>query len=236
MFSFMAKRSPRQVSFHDFRLTLGRGGPRKGAGRKVLGRRCDPRWARERFDGTTPVHVTLRVKDHVPALCSKAFMAEIRKGFLAIKERTDFRILHYSFQADHVHLIVEADDQDALGRGMKAVNARIARCAQRVFEISGRVLSGRYHTHFLGTPMEVFRAIAYVLMNLRKHYRQRHGRAPSSVWLDENSSARWFEGFSHELAADRPGEREVGRPRSWLLKKGWKRHGLTDPEMIPGSA
>ena len=181
------------------------------------------------------MHVTLRVKDHVPALCNKAFMAEIRKGFLVIKQRTDFRILHYSFQADHVHLIVEADDQDALGRGMKAVNARIARCAQRVFKISGRVLSGRYHTHFLRSPTEAFHAIAYVLLNVRKHHRQKHNQ-PLPVEIDPFSSARWFDHFTRFLPADRTGEREVGRPRSWLLFEGWQDHGNIDPAMIPGSA
>ena len=155
------------------------------------------------------------------------------EGFQAIKGREDFRINHYSIQDDHVHLIVEADDQDALGRGMKSVNARIARCAQRVFKIKGRVISGRYHAHVLRTPTEVFRAIAYVLMNVRKHWSQKRNEAHPAP-IDAFSSARWFDGFDRMLPADRTGECEVARPCSWLLATGWKCFGLIDPRMVPG--
>ena len=147
---------------------------------------------------------------------------------MAVKKRTDFRLLHYSIQRDHVHLIVEADDHGALDRGMKAVCSRIARAAHRIFEISGRVLSGSYHAHFLKTPKEVFHAIKYVLRGACKHYRQSHGQA-SPVRIDEASSARWFNGFSRQLEADREGEPEVARPKSWLMLDGWKRYGQIDP-------
>ena len=95
-------------------------------------------------------------------------------------------------------------------------------------------MSGSYHAHLLKTPKEVYRALAYVLMNVRKHWKQKHGKAPTRVQIDEASSARWFEGFTRKLAADRTGTREVGRPRSWLLKSGWKAHGLIDPATLPG--
>ncbi len=77
----------RQISFHEYRMQAGRGGPRKGAGRKPSGRRCDPKRAREKFDRLTAVHVTLRVSDEVRSLRSRAFIAEIRASFLALKQR-----------------------------------------------------------------------------------------------------------------------------------------------------
>ncbi len=84
-------------------------------------------------------------------------------------------------------------------RGMKAIGARIARAVQRVFGVGRRILSGSYHAHLLKTPREVYRALAYMLMNVRKHFRQKHGQAPQQVRLDEASSARWFGGFSRVL-------------------------------------
>ncbi len=84
----------RQISFDEHRMQVGRGGPRKGAGRKPSGRRCDPKRAREKFDRLTAVHVTLRVSDEVRSLRSRALIAEIRTSFLALKERVDFRLLH----------------------------------------------------------------------------------------------------------------------------------------------
>ena len=149
--------------------------------------------------------------------------------------RKDFQLLHYSFQDHHVHLIVEAENQVALGNGMKAINARIAHAVQRVFEISGKVISGPYHAHLLRTANEVYRAISYVLLNIRKHWCQSH-RHPPPVQIDAASSARWFDGFSRSLNADRSGEREVGKPRSWLLSEGWKQYGMIDPAVVPGTS
>ncbi len=90
-------------------------------------------------------------------------------------ERDDFRLVHYSLQGNHAHLIVEANDADALGRGMKAVGARLARAVNQIFDRSGPVLADRYHARVLRTPREVRNAIAYVLLNARRHA-ERAGR------------------------------------------------------------
>ena len=42
------------------------------------------------------------------------------------KNREDFRIVHYSIQNDHLHMLVEADDARALTNGMKSFVVRVA--------------------------------------------------------------------------------------------------------------
>ncbi len=130
-------------------------------------------------------------------------------------------------------LLVEAEDQAALGRGMKSIGARVSRAVQRVFRVTGRVLAQRYHARVLRTPREVRMALRYVLLNVRKHWRELRGTAPPAR-LDEASSSRWFDGFTHGLPGCRAGPREVALPRTWLLACGWRRHGLIDPASIPG--
>ena len=176
-----------QLSFHDYRLRSGRGGPRKGSGRKPSGRNCDPKRKREIFAGK-PVHVTLRVRKGLPNLTKPALVAELRRTFGQACSGPDFRLVHYSIQHNHFHLIVEAKDQQALGRGMKSIGARIARAIQRIFQLSGRILSGAYHAHILKCPSEVRRALAYVLLNARKHRassrRLAHSTGVSPVWVE----------------------------------------------------
>lgn len=146
----------------------------------------------------------------------------------------EFRVVHYSVQRNHLHLVVEAAGKQALGRGMKAVGARLARAVNRVFSRSGPVLSGRYHLRTLRTPREVRNALAYVLLNARRHWKQRTGQAPP-VRLDEASSGSWFDGWSREPPGTRaPRSPEIARPRTWLLAKGWRRHRLIDPAETPG--
>jgi hypothetical protein len=121
---------------------------------------------------------------------------------------------------------------------MKAISARVARAAQRAFGLSGPVLHGRYHLRVLRTPREVRSALSYVLLNARKHWRERHGSAPP-VLLDAASSGRWFDGWRRAPASRVPPSKapeppEVAPPRTWLLTLGWRRHGLVDPAEVPG--
>ncbi|HEX5066637.1 MAG TPA: hypothetical protein VFY49_11020 [Myxococcota bacterium] len=114
----------------------------------------------------------------------------------------------------------------------------MARAVNRVFRRSGAALRGRYHVRALRTPREVRNALAYVLLNARKHWKQRTGAAPP-VRLDEASSASWFTGWNrrfHPASSPLPLPPPVAPPRTWLLRIGWQRHGLVDPGEVPGFA
>src|ERR1700754_1814866 len=98
-----------------------RGGKRKGAGRPAKGwRGSEPQGLRERFDRLSAVHITLRVVDDFPTLRSRSSYFAIRKATQAVLRRSDFRIVHVSLEKDHLHLIVEADNNEALTRGVQA--------------------------------------------------------------------------------------------------------------------
>jgi len=186
------------------------------------------------------VHVTLRVRAGVPSLRGGALVREWRRSLAEASERGNFRVTHYSLQGDHAHLIVEAKGKEALAAGMKSIAARLARAVNRVSRRSGAVLDGRYHHRLLRTPREVRRALAYVLLNARRHWAKARARQrPPPPRLDEASSARWFDGWRPEAAHRLPEAREdpeVARARSWLLRIGWRRHGLVDPTELPGLA
>jgi hypothetical protein len=175
----------------------------------------------------------------VPSLRGIAFVHEFRRSLAEASERGRFRVAHYSLQGDHAHLIVEAHGKDALANGMKSIAARLARAMNRASRRSGPVLDGRYHSRLLRTPREVRRALAYVLLNARRHLlkQRRTASAVSRAILDPASSARWFDGWRPKAASRIPeavAPCEVARPRTWLLRVGWRRHGLVDPGEVPG--
>jgi len=212
------------------------GGRRSGAGRRPASSRPPVHHVRRpRLSPRCPSHVTLRVRNGVPSLRSRQFIGEFRATLREACERGTFRVCHYSIQRDHLHMVVEADGKDALARGMKAVAARVARAVNRVFRRKGQVLFGRYHLRVLRTPREVRNAIAYVLLNARKHWRQRYGVAPP-VRLDVASSGAWFDGWRRPSPEpEERGSRAVARPRGWLLREGWRKHGPIDPAEVPGT-
>ena len=205
-----------------------------GAGRKPGPRSRVRHGTRGSLSQHTPCHVTLRVRDGIPSLRSARILLEIEHGLRAACERRSFRVVQYSVQRDHVHFLVEAENPRSLACGMMSIGARIARAVHRVFGGSGRVLADRFHHRVLRTPREVRNALAYVLLNARKHSHPRFGVSASGVaGPDPGSSGRWFTGWSEPLspAAESPA---VAVPRSWLLRIGWRRHGAIDPREIPG--
>jgi REP element-mobilizing transposase RayT len=161
-------------------------------------------------------------------------VSELERSWREACERGRFRLVHYSIQSDHVHMIVEAGSARDLACGLKAVAARFARGVNRVFRRSGRVLADRCHVRVLRTPREVRNAIAYVLLNARRHLAKRGRALPRIVRSDPASSGRWFAGWRTPAppVRDPPA---VARPRTWLLSVGWRRRGLIDASEVPGA-
>jgi len=149
----------------------------------------------------------------------------VRSALEAGADRFGMRVVQFSVQANHLHLICEAADRRALSRGLQGLFVRIARGLNRTLGRQGQVFGDRYHEHVLVTPREVRAALAYVLHNDRRHAERRGFRR--SPWrLDPCSSARQFHGLvdrgpDGELLADV----RLPAARSWLLTTGWRRAG-----------
>jgi hypothetical protein len=194
------------------------GGRRANAGRRRATRWAAPPHSRRPFHHARhPVHVTLRARQGLPSLCSVEIFAEVRRA-LGAAGKVFFRVLQFSVQTDHVHLVVEADGTLALTRGTQGLAIRCARAINRAAHRCGGVWQHRYHAHHLRTPREVRAAFVYVLLNFRKHLRAAPG-------IDPRSSGRWFDGWVRGLRPDRCEARPVAWPRTWLASVGWRRAG-----------
>jgi len=193
------------------------GGHRPGAGRKPSPVRPGPPHApRPQHHPRHPVHVTLRARKGVPSLRSSSAFPTLCHA-LAASSCASFRVIHFSVQSDHLHLVVEASGRPALSRGMWGLTVRCARAINRCSARRGPVWSGRYHAHALRTPSEVRRALVYVLLNFRKHL-----RAPPGV--DPRGSGPWFDGWLRPVPSP-VGPCPVMPSRTWLASVGWRRAG-----------
>jgi REP element-mobilizing transposase RayT len=203
-----APRRTRQLGL-EFRTW---GGKRAGAGRKPRGanagvtHRSRPDWRQRR-----PLHVTLRMAPHVYNLRSRRSFRVIEAALWVGGDRFDVRVIHFSVQGNHLHLVVEAPDRRALARAIQGLSIRIAKGLNRMMGKAGRVFDDRYHARVLLTPTEVKNAIHYVLGNAKKHAAQR-GATYSPGYVDPYSSAG-------ALAVELP------PAQTWLLREGWKRAG-----------
>jgi len=215
------------------------GGRREGAGRKRDPNSGVPHLCRPRFTRHLAGHATLKLIRELRGLRTKRKAHAIRRAIAAACGTKGFRIVDWSIQRDHVHLMVEADSTKRLSRGMQGLVIRIARGLNRTVERSGRVFADRYHLRVLTTPQEVRNCRAYVLNNHRRHTAQR-GIRIERRWLDPFSSAAWFDGWKDCPQACRDRARDgwedpppVDAPRSWLMRVGWQKANLIRIDEVP---
>jgi hypothetical protein len=120
-------------------------------------------------------------------------------------------VIHFSVQGNHIHLIVEAADPQALARAMKGLQVSMARALNEVMDRGGPVFADRYHAHVLRTPREAAHAVRYVLENWTEHALREGWPIPRGV--DPYCSAAPHDG----------GGAMVVEPAWWMLRVGVKR-------------
>jgi REP element-mobilizing transposase RayT len=219
-----------------------RGGARPGAGRPKKGKRASERHKRRPVvKPSEPVHVTLRTVEGLPRLRTRKAYKAVREATISVLGRENCRIVHLSIQRNHVHLLVEADDRMALARGMQAFQISAAKHINAALgRRRGQVFADRYHPERITNRKQARHALAYVLNNWRRH---REDRAPfAQGWLIDPFSSAWaFEGWKElegspflwklrETYQPMP----VWRPKSWLLREGWRMYGLIGVREVPG--
>jgi hypothetical protein len=155
-----------------------------------------------------PAHVTLRAA-------------------LAAASGPAFRVRHWSVQADHLHLVVEADAPGAFVRGCQGLAIRVAKAVNRALRRAGAVWGDRYHARGLTTP-RALHCLIYVLQNWRKH-------VPGARGLDPRSAAAWFSGWRSPAHAP-SGPPPAARPRTWRARVGWLRRGRIAVDEAPHGA
>ncbi len=190
------------------------------------------------------MHVTLRAR--IAPLRSQFVFPSVRLALVRAARRAPdrFRIVHFSVQREHVHLIVEAKDKRALSSGVRSVAIRVALYVNELLSRRGPLWADRWHGRALSTPREVRNALVYVLMNFRKH-----AKRVLRAGVDPYSSALWFDGFRGLQTGVPPPLAEAARwrslpaadarrdfaPRTWLLCAGWRTRGRVSMTELPAS-
>ena len=217
------KRTTTQPTF-EFKA---RGGARDGAGRKRVAPRPQvAHRARPKLSGRHPLHVTVRVVGGVQSLRSSGVHAVLRAALRDGAERFGLRVVHYGAASNHLHLVCEAEDANALARGMKGLLVRIARRVNRFLGRAGALFADRYHARALTAPRDVRNVLVYVFGNARGH------GAVVTTPLDPCTSAASFDGWSELRGAPT----WLARARTWLLTAGWRRRGLLSLRELPRGA
>jgi putative transposase len=189
------------------------------------------------------VHLTVKLQRGLPRLRVASVYTALRAAFAAGRTGGGsaaagggFRLCHYAILNDHLHFIVEAEHRTALARGAMGLLIRTARALNKLWRRRGAIFADRFHDHILTTPREVRNAIRYVLGNARKHAAEGQEVAVPHA-IDLFTSAPWFDGFVERLVVNgiATESRPVTPARTWLLTKGWRKHGLLSIHELPAT-
>jgi REP-associated tyrosine transposase len=189
-------------------------------------------------DHRHPLHVIVHLRQGLPTLRSQSMFDCVREQIRRASTRYQ-RIVHFSVQSNHIHLVVEANDRGRLAQGMKGFGVRVARHLNQLLGCRGTVWDDRYYARALASPREVRNVLVYVLGNRAKHGGM-PGRDPCSShayfdgWMTDLETARARASPDDARARDRPASTSrtldddppVSEPSTWLLAVGWKRLGL----------
>ena len=223
-----------------------RGGKRRGAGRKPLGTRAGaPHTERPEIKPNQALHVVLRVMPAVGSLRRREMYRAMREATIVAAVRERIRIVQISLQRTHVHLLAEAENKEALARGMQGFQISAARNINTVLgdgkyrRRRGPVFVDRYHLVVITSPTQARRALSYVMCNWRKHGEDQQGVA--RTWLVDPYSSGilfpdWQELEGRAFMWPMPATYDplvVRRPRSWLLREGWKLCGSISARDVP---
>lgn len=195
-------------------LKVKRGGARPGAGRKRLRSKGIAHREREGVSSRVPLHINFKYRVRIRyKVCLRLLKRAIENA-----RGHGLRVRHFSLQHNHVHLIVEADNNLILETGMRSLTVTFAKGLKM-----GKVQLDRYHLHVLKNLRETRNAIMYVLFN-----KQRHEKRKSSVIDEFCSLMNWGKAeevikifVKRKRVTLKIGERAwwvMDPARSWILK------------------
>lgn len=170
-----------------------------------------------------------------PELRDHHIYRQVNRVLRSFLGRDDFRVCHVSIQQNHLHLIVEAANRSVLSSSMKSFSIKMQRALRARYGC--KLFSHRYHAVQITNARQARQTLAYVLNNWRRHRLDWDDRGRlSAAKLDEFSSAISFDGWRGYRFDVPPGyiPLAVAVPRTWLLSRGWRDHGLIDPFETPG--
>lgn len=125
---------------------------------------------RERINKPSALHLTIKVRENKADIQNKRILKALHHAIKRARLQK-LRVIHYTLEYNHAHLVVEAGDNKVLHRGMQAFGISIAKAINRVKQVKGTVYKHRYHLRKLKTRREFRNAVLYVFGNGIKHKR-----------------------------------------------------------------
>ncbi len=142
----------------------------KGAGRPALHDKGIRHCERERIHKPTSLHLTIKVRDNKADIKNKSLLKALHHAIKRARLK-NIKVLHYSLEYNHIHLLVEASSNANLHQGMQALGISLAKKINAIKRLKGTVYKHRYHLRKLSSPRELKNVLHYIFNNGIHHSR-----------------------------------------------------------------
>ena len=172
-----------------------------------------PHTKRERWQGMS--HVFWKLKPGVKSVREPEVLRVLEPAFWTGKEKSGFRLIAWSLQETHIHLIVEGESTEEVARGIQGLGVSLTKRLNKLWDRvgEGSVFRDRHEKVPLKTFAHRRRAVPYVLSNAL-----RHGRMIPNGEPDRYSSAPWWPWCNQEFR--RPLRSPPVAKSRYLLREG----------------
>lgn len=140
----------------------------KGAGRPAIHDIGIRHLARPHLKKPSSLHLTIKIKKIKADIKNKSILSILKRAILNARKK-GLRVLHYSLEYDHVHLLIEAENNTILGKGMQAFGVTLSKAINRVRKLKGGVYKHRYHFRQISSARELKNVMNYIFSNGMKH-------------------------------------------------------------------
>lgn len=125
---------------------------------------------RERITKQSALHFTIKVRENKADIKNKRLLKILHHAIKRARLKK-LKVLHYSLEYNHVHLLVEARDNQIIHQGMQAFGISFAKAINKIKFLKGRVYKNRYHFRKITSLRDYKNVLLYIFRNGIKHKR-----------------------------------------------------------------
>jgi REP element-mobilizing transposase RayT len=116
----------------------------------------------------TSLHLTVKILRTKANLKNKMVLTILKRSIMNAR-KMGLRVIHFTLEYDHVHLLIEADNNFILGKGMQAFGVTFSKAINRMRKIKGGVYKHRYHFRKIVGARQLKNVLNYIFKNGIKH-------------------------------------------------------------------
>lgn len=142
----------------------------KGAGRRSLNDIGIRHIARPKLKKPSSLHLTIKVRSNKADIQSKKILKALHHAIMRARFKK-LKVIHYTLEYNHIHLLVECNDNRILQQGMQALGISLSKAINKIKRLKGGVYKHRYHFRQISNPRQLKNVLHYIFHNGIKHRR-----------------------------------------------------------------